>query len=57
MANLIYSICKLLLLDNSSFTFQMLVSSPKIPYTLPHPPAPELTHSHFLALALPNTGA
>jgi hypothetical protein len=36
----------------SSFTFQMLspflLSSTKVPYTLPLPPAPQATHSHFL---------
>jgi hypothetical protein len=29
---------------------------PKAPYTLPHP-APQPTHSHFLALAFPCIGA
>ena len=34
-----------------------LVSSPNVPYTLPPPPAPQPTHSCFLALASPYTGA
>jgi hypothetical protein len=30
---------------------------PNVPYTLPLPcPSPQLTHSHFLALAFPCTG-
>jgi hypothetical protein len=29
---------------------------PKVPYTLPRP-TPQPTHSHFLALAFPCTGA
>jgi hypothetical protein len=33
-----------------------LVSPLKIPYPLPHPPAPQPTHSRFLALAFPYTG-
>ena len=45
----------------SLFTFQMLsaflVSSLKIPYPLPTPPAHQPTHSCFLALAFPYTGA
>jgi hypothetical protein len=45
----------------SSFTFQMLspifVSSLKIPYNFPPLPAPQPTHSYFLALAFPYTGA
>jgi hypothetical protein len=41
-------------LDIFSFIFQML--SPKPPITSPCP-APQPTHSHFLALALPCTGA
>jgi hypothetical protein len=45
----------------SSFTFQMLshflVSFPKTPYTLPIPPPPQPTYSHFLALVFPCTGA
>ena len=34
-----------------------LVSPLKIPYALPPPPAHQPTHSHFLALAFPYTGA
>jgi hypothetical protein len=34
-----------------------LVSPPKTPYALPPPPAPQPTHSRFLALAFPYTGA
>jgi hypothetical protein len=30
---------------------------PKVPYTLPPHPAPQPTHSCFLALAFPYTGA
>jgi hypothetical protein len=49
------------LLDISLFTFQMLspflVYPPKIPYPLPTSPAPQPTHSHFLAQAFPYTGA
>jgi hypothetical protein len=30
---------------------------PKVPYTLPPPPAPLPTHSHFLALVFPCNGA
>jgi hypothetical protein len=45
----------------SLFTFQMpypfLVSPPKFPYPLPHPPAPQPTHSDFLDLTFPYTGA
>ena len=45
----------------SLFTFQtlspFLVSPPKTPYPLPPPPAHQPTHSHFLALAFPYTGA
>jgi hypothetical protein len=29
----------------------------KVPYTRPHPPAPQSTHSHFLTLSFPCTGA
>jgi hypothetical protein len=49
------------LLDFSSFTFQMLslflVSPPKVPYLVPTPPVPQPTHSLFLILAFPHTGA
>jgi hypothetical protein len=54
------SFLKKILLD-VFITFQMLssflVSSLKFPYILPILPAPQLTHSHFLALILPYTGA
>jgi hypothetical protein len=57
----IKSLFKNFLLDFSLFTFQMLspflVSLPKIPYLLSSPPAPQPTHSRFLALAFPYTGA
>jgi hypothetical protein len=43
------------------FAFQMLspfpVSSLKIAYLLSPTPAPQPTHSHFLAVAFPYTGA
>jgi hypothetical protein len=41
------------LLDIFSFTIQMLSSKPTITSPLP---APQPTHSHFLALAFPCTG-
>jgi hypothetical protein len=45
----------------SSFTFQklfpFLVSYHQIRYTPLPPPDPQPTHSYFLALAFPNTGA
>ena len=42
------------LLDIFSFTFQMLSQKSSIPS---HHPAPLPTHSHFLALSFPCTGA
>jgi hypothetical protein len=38
------------------FTFQLLSRKSPIPYS-PHPPAPLPTHSQFLALVFPSTGA
>jgi hypothetical protein len=45
----------LLLLD--IFFIYIPNAIPKLPYTLPHNPAPLPTHSHFLALVFPCTEA